>query len=181
MSLSVPIAPLRSAMAVFAVAGALSLGACTRYTEGTNLTCPRAVMLAGTETQTRFAPGAARTDANVIAQIEIDNIQYSCQVATRQALAGVAFDVRAARRDVSLVGDIDVPYFVAVTDVNGTVVAKQNFTTRLHFLPGVSTVTALERIQETIPLAAGQRAVGFEIIVGIQLTREELDYNLARR
>ena len=168
-------------MAVLAVAGALSLGACARYSEGTNLTCPRAVMLGGAETQTRFAPGAARTDANVVARIEIDSIQYSCQVATRQALAGVTFNVRGARRDAAVVGDIDVPYFVAVTDVNGAIVAKHNFVTRLHFLPGVATVTNFEQIQETIPLAAGQRAVGFEIIVGIQLTREELDYNLARR
>ena len=181
MSLTLSIAPLRSVMAVLALAGALSLGACTRYSEGTNLTCPRAVMLAGTERQTRFAPGTGRSDADVVAVIELDNIQYSCQVSTRRALAGVTFDVKGVRRDAGVVADIDVPYFVAVTDVNGAVVNKQTFTTRLHFLPGVATVTMREQIEETMPLAAGQKAVGYEIVVGIQLTREELDYNRARR
>jgi hypothetical protein len=181
VSLSVPVAPLRSAAVILALGVVLVLAGCARYTAGTNLTCPRAVFLGGTEVLTRFAPGAARTDANAVAAIELDNLQYSCQVSRRDAQALVSFEVRGVRRDTSAVADIDVPYFIAVTDVNGAVVAKHNFTARLHYLAGVNAVTSFEQIQETIPLGPGQRAVGYELVIGIQLSREELDYNLARR
>jgi hypothetical protein len=181
LNLTLPTLPLRSVILAVVVGAALLLGACARYTEGTNLTCPRAVFVGGADTQTRFAPGAARTAANITADVELSDMQYTCRVATSRAVANLNFTVAGTRRDTSGVADIDVPYFVAVTDATGAIIAKHNFSARLHFLAGVGTVSSVQRIEEKLPLAAGQRAVGFEQMVGIQLSREDLDYNLAGR
>ena len=45
---------------------------------------------------------------------------------------------------------------------------------------GIGTIVRPETVQEIIPLADGQNAVAYEILIGIQLTQDELDYNLAR-
>ena len=93
----------------------------------------------------------------------------------------MTFNINAVRRDTAQVGSIDVPYFVAVADSQGRIIAKQLFTTRLTFIAGIGTIVRPETVQEIIPLADGQNAVAYEILIGIQLTQDELDYNLARR
>jgi len=169
------LAPTLLLGAVLLVAG------CTRFTEGTNLSCPRAVFLGGTDTLVRFAPDAARTERNVAAQFELYDMQYSCRISSRRAEANVTFAVSGMRRSSAVAENHEVPYFIVVTNQQGAVVAKHNFTARLRFPAGGNAATITERVEVTLPLAEGQRAVGFELVVGIQLTREELDYNLARR
>ena len=46
---------------------------------------------------------------------------------------------------------------------------------------GVPAVTVTERVEETLPLAEGQRAVAFEILVGLRVSEREYEYNLSRR
>jgi hypothetical protein len=72
----------------------------------------------------------------------------------------------------------DYPYFVAVTRRNGKVLAKEYFSTRAQFSRGdVTTVTEqVKRI--TIPRADESiSGVNFEIVVGFELTPEQLAFN----
>jgi hypothetical protein len=72
----------------------------------------------------------------------------------------------------------DYPYFLAVTRRNGKVLAKEYFSTRAQFSRGdVTTVTEqVKRI--TIPRADESiSGVNFEIVVGFELTPEQLAFN----
>ncbi|MSP20125.1 MAG: hypothetical protein EXQ93_01020 [Alphaproteobacteria bacterium] len=171
----------RRALVLLGLATLLGLSGCVQYRDGTNLTCPRAVFLGGAETLTRFVPGAAATDDNIAAQIRLSGLQYNCRTSRRDAVATVLFAVAGVRRNAALPGTIDVPYFVAVVDSQGLIIAKQIFTTRLAYIAGVSSVTVRPEIYETLTPAAGLSPVAYEIIVGIQLTPEEFEYNLARK
>ncbi len=74
----------------------------------------------------------------------------------------------------------DYPYFVAVTRRNGKVLAKEVFLTRAGFGNGVtdSTTELVERI--TIPRADGSiSGVNFEIVVGFDLSEDQLAFNRA--
>jgi hypothetical protein len=157
------------------------LGGCARYVEGTTLTCPSAAFLGGTERVTRFEPGRPAAADNVAAEVELADLVHTCKVNDRRAISTLSFSILATRRATASTGSLDVPYFVAVADAQGNILAKNNFTARLSFPAGQASVTGLEDIEETVPLTTGLRGPMFEILIGIQLTPEELDYNLARQ
>jgi len=114
------------------------------------------------------------------------------------AFTGEITDVRMTCRytgDVPLVAEVEIdfafgrgpqadgrvhdyPYFVAVTRRNGKVLAKEYFSTRAEFNRGDVT-GATERVSRiTIPRADESiSGVNFEIVVGFELTPEQLAFN----
>lgn len=72
------------------------------------------------------------------------------------------------------------PYFVAVTRRNGKVLARETFATEAEFRgqPVTGKSELVNRI--TIPRADGSiSGVNFEIVVGFELTPEQLEFNRA--
>lgn len=175
--------PHRSlALAALALALLLGLGACTggRLQAGNSLTCPRASFVAGTERVTRFPPNAQPAPQNAAVEIQLADLETSCRINRVRAEAALEFGILVERRNTTAVETLGVPFFVAVTDVAGNILVKHNFVSRPYFAAGVPAVTVSERIDETLPLTEGQRAVAFEILIGIQLTPAEYEYNLVR-
>ena len=169
----------RGALVALVLAAAASAG-CARYTDGTLLSCPRTMFVAGTERLTLFGPGAARSPESAAVEIQLTGLQYSCRLSPQRALATISFRIDVARRDAGTAGNIDVPYFVVVTDAAGNILVKHQFAARVPLVAGTSFATLAQEIEETLPLSAGQRAAWFEILVGVQISPLDLDYNLAR-
>ena len=70
-----------------------------------------------------------------------------------------------------------VPYFVAV--MQGTqVLAKQVYSIDIPFTGHERSVSVEERINRVdIPLASGKAATDYQVMIGFQLTREQVAYN----
>ena len=72
----------------------------------------------------------------------------------------------------------DYRYFVAVTRRNGKVLAKEYFNTRAEFERGV--VTGKSELVNKILIPRADESisgVNFEVIVGFELTPEQLEFN----
>jgi len=151
--------------------------------------CPRISVLADAATLTRFAEGAGQDLVDVDYQVEVTDIHSSCQYVKNEtdeqvvvvAMAPVMVTMRGpANRD--RVARFD--YFVSVIDSKRSVLNKQTFIMLVEF-PGNLTRVALRDddppVTVDIPLAAGSAATDYQIFVGLQLTPDELEYNLRRR
>jgi hypothetical protein len=66
-----------------------------------------------------------------------------------------------------------------VTDGQGRILGKDIFYSQLAF-DEAGVAAQVEQLVEIIPLADGELPVNFQIILGFQLTPEELQYNQAR-
>lgn len=69
------------------------------------------------------------------------------------------------------------PYFVAVTDLQGNILSKEIFAASLSYNADQSALTQTESVFQNMPVpdkAAGQ---SFQVVVGFQLTEEQLAYN----
>jgi hypothetical protein len=174
-----------SVLLAAALAVALSgLGACARnrLQDGTTLTCPRTLFLAGTERATGFGNNpAAPAPENAVLEIELADLKAPCRFNNERAVTSIEFSILVERRNTAIAETYAVPFFVAVTDASGAILAKHDFVSRPRFDVNVGAVTVTERVEETLPLAAGQRAVAFEILVGLQVNEREYDYNLSQR
>lgn len=72
------------------------------------------------------------------------------------------------------------PYFVAVTRRNGKVLARETFSSEASFRGGNVAAKSELVNRITIPRADGSiSGVNFEIVVGFELTNEQLEFNRA--
>jgi hypothetical protein len=151
--------------------------------------CPRVSVLGDAANLTRFAEGAGQDLVDVDYQVEVTDVHSGCQYVNNEAdeqvvvvatapvmvaIRGPANSDRVARFD----------YFVSVIDSKRSVLNKQIFSMLVEF-PGNLTRVALRDddppVTVDIPLAAGGAAGDYQILVGLQLTPDELEYNRRRR
>ena len=144
--------------------------------------CPRVRMLADTANLVDYrGPGRDLTD--VAFEAEIAGVDAVCDY--NKARTEVTVTTK-----ISLVGTrgpatpgaaaLEVPFYVAITDVSENIIAKETFGSKMDFQQSRRRVGVVEEITQTIPLA-GRRPAEYEILVGLQLTADQLEFNRKAR
>ena len=168
--------PLRLAPALL-IAG-LALAACDPFKNtAPQFACPR---FGGLETATqhvKFRPGEGRDLTDVMYMVRLNGVQRSC-VYDKSGVAvamkvGFALELGPANPD----RNATFQYFVAITDGDNNLLAKQVFPVALAFPANVGYVEKADELDQRIPMPVGRSASAYQIIVGLQLTEAELDYN----
>lgn len=148
--------------------------------------CPRTTILSGASTVTKFKEGPGRDLIDVVSEGEILGFSGGCKydiddetgdgVLTVEISAKIA--VKRGPADRSRKAALD--YFVGITDKEQSVLNKEPFRIEVEF-PGNRTV--VKYIEDDppvvleIPLRGGQIGEDFKIIIGFQLSAEELEFN----
>ncbi len=142
--------------------------------------CPNPAILAEAGDLSRFRDaGRDLTDLTLSARIQA--IGGSCrptsersrdQLDTRFSVA-----ITAMRGPASPARTADIPWFVALME-GGEVIAKQSFTLRVNFPANQDQVSVTTPESTTIlNLAPGKTGAAYQLMVGFQLSPEELAYN----
>jgi hypothetical protein len=71
-------------------------------------------------------------------------------------------------------------YFVAIADGQQNILSKQDFTLQVEFAARQNQVRISEALKETLPLRNPKTGSYYSIIVGLQLTPEQLEFNRKR-
>lgn len=71
------------------------------------------------------------------------------------------------------------PFFVAILDNFGKIIAKQIFTANLHYMNEGEETSYHETIRQIIPVDKASDGHKFNIVIGFQLSEEQLAYNRA--
>ncbi|HYD30948.1 MAG TPA: hypothetical protein VEB64_08860 [Azospirillaceae bacterium] len=139
--------------------------------------CPKVAIVRDAAAVTQFRPGKGRDLTDVVSHAELADFKGGCEYAKDGVT--VDFDLRlVADRGPALQGNqASYRYFVAITQPDRTVAAKREFETTVAFEAGATRAGSTESLAQTIPLPQGQDAGGWEVLLGFQLTPEELDYN----
>jgi hypothetical protein len=158
------------------VALALALAGCTAG----QLPCPAAKILRDGDRVTKFMPGQPPGPQSVQYVGEIAAAKLSCSYDTHtyQRLdVALGIQITAQRNPAHPTPDADLRYFVAIVNLQGDLLAKQEFPLRVPFPPGSNDVTKVESILQTIPLTYPQNGGSLQVWVGFQLSDQELEYN----
>ena len=155
------------------------LAACQSPVEGSYLTCPAVAIVGGTEHVTRFQ-GAGRAEADIALEADIQRFSASCRLSGERADVRIAFEISARRGAALGMDTATVPFFVAVTDAEGRVLAKTLLDATLSF-DGGDTATRREEIEQAVVPGEGQRPRDFQVLVGFQLSPGQIDDNFAAR
>ena len=72
-------------------------------------------------------------------------------------------------------------FFVALADPTERILAKEVFLSPLEFEANQQRLGVVEQIEQNFTLQSGERAAQYFILVGFQLSRDQLDYNRKSR
>ncbi|SLN33712.1 hypothetical protein [Oceanibacterium hippocampi] len=147
-----------------------------------NLPCPTANVVSGAERITQYRPGPGRDITDVAYEAEIVPVAGSCEYVDDDKAVEVLLkvEIRGTRGPGAEGRTGDFAFFSAVTDGEQDILARQRFSSPVEFPAGRSRAGVSEEIRFRIPLKPDQFADAFEILVGFELTREQLEENRNR-
>lgn len=143
--------------------------------------CPGVSSIVETSIGTIFRAGSQPDPANILYTVEITGAQGSCTV-DKQALnssSDVSVSFRATRPPNGGQATYKVPYFVAISQAD-RILAKKVFNVDVTFEPGQTTVEFSDTVKAAdVQAGKDKKTYDYLILVGLQLTKEQLDYNRA--
>jgi hypothetical protein len=144
--------------------------------------CPPAGVLADAVAVNKLRPGAPVTGiqdpSNVIYSAEIARPEMECDFDRRALTLSVdlSFNIRAMR-GAAEAADPPLEFFVSIIDLDENVLVKNVY----RYQPNFGTNRAIQWKQTiddlVVPLEMDHRPGDYEIIIGFQLTQDELAYN----
>jgi hypothetical protein len=141
--------------------------------------CPGTSSVLDAVVVTQFKPGAPADANNILYHAKITDVSGSCSFDKRGKTSDSSLDVTfsAARPVAGPAVEYTVPYFVAVTQSTRIITRTQRSVT-IAFAEGATTAEAEDHISSVHLVTDGNnKPYDYQILVGFQLTKEQLDYN----
>lgn len=138
--------------------------------------CPRAVVGENAGRLTRFS-GAGTDPADVAFEAEITDVTGTCVYDGDTIEVEMQIQLVASRGPAATDDTAKFNYFVAVARTDKTILSRDAFDAAIE-LPGNQTRNGtVDEIDQTIPIAKGESGANLVIVVGFEMTPDELEYN----
>ena len=159
----------------------LGLGACTYFEETYQPPCPRAAVVDDAKAVSSFRDGPGRDLTDILYEGLIVGVGGDCSYHEDgyvEADLSVRFNLSIGPALEDGIGRWQ--YFVVILDPDGQRIAKKVFNIELAFEQASSQTGLMDLTTQRISYSPWPDARGYRILVGFQLTREELDYLRSR-
>ena len=155
----------------------LALGGCSWVSgQYSDVKCPGAGAVSGIDTVARF-DGRGTAYVDLADRATLSGVTSDCSIDSSGASVTVTLSTLAELGPMAPGRTVDFPYFVAVIDAHDKVVAKRVFQNTITFKPNENRAGTRDTVTERIPLADPKQADRYHVVVGLQLTQEELAFN----
>ena len=144
--------------------------------EGLDLACPKISILRDANHVTLYRPGG-QDATSVQARAQIVDYGGNCTYDETGVTVDVSLFLVAERGPAMTGGALPLNYFAAVIDPMGNTLTKTQFDTTIDFTGNSPRAGSREDLEPHIPLAKGKDARGYQVMVGFQLSRAQLDAN----
>jgi len=159
--------------------------ACSSSDDQGAYTCPRAAVIADAVTLTQFKPGAGGDPIDVDFTTEISDLSSGCQFKQisedkYDLVVAVAPVLNTTRGPANEDREAQFTYFVSLVGPDQSILVKQPFDQVISFIGNqrrVQTRLNDPPITIDIPDIIPTTAINYEILIGMQLTPEQLEYN----
>jgi len=157
------------------------LPACSMFDKKDERACPRIEVVSDLSRVVKFQDGPGRDLSDIVLIARIDDVKSGCKYDKTGVTIDLAVSLLGERgRAGAGSGKRDVTYFVAVTDRTQKIIDKPLFTSQFEF-SDKKLASINDEFQLRIPLSATASASDHTIILGLQLTAEEIDFNERNR
>lgn len=147
------------------------------------LPCPDAKVLREADQVTKFAPGQDGNRQAVVYVGHIAQARLACSYDPKSyesMRVALGIQIDAERPPAAKVDAAELRYFVAIVNLQGQILARQDFPLSLPFKLGENSASTVEQINQFVPLKYPQNGGSMQVWVGFQLSDAELQYNRQR-
>lgn len=144
--------------------------------------CPRLTLPADVADLTRHLPGAPPDLSTLVLDARVTAVDGNCRRGRRDQTVdvGVSLRIRAERGPAAQGRAAQLPWFIAVLD-GDTILSRQSFTLPVVFAANTTRAEVqTDSIDVAFPVGGTRRIQELRILVGFQLSPEELELNRRR-
>lgn len=144
--------------------------------------CPPVSVRPDLASLTEFYDPANPSDKSMVSDARITGVHGTCRVEKDGLVMQIDLSFAGNTGPKARVKSSDkpsfaYPYFVAVTDAQGIVISKEIFAASVSYGAEQTTMTQSESIFQSMPFPDPANGNIYSVIVGFQLTPEQLSYN----
>lgn len=146
--------------------------------------CPQVKIVDELSSLSEFSDLSDTADYNLISKVSLAQTESNCVYDGNNAVVDLklVFEGQLGAKGRAKPGDtptFSYPFFIAVTDADGGIKAKEIFGASLTYAAGTNGHTYYESLRQIIPVANNLEARSFNVLIGFQLTPEQLRHNRA--
>ncbi len=147
--------------------------------------CPTIGIVEDLRSLSQFQTAGNPTDGNVISSVTLSGLKAKC-VHNEDTVAidmNLRFDGKLGPKATAWsdkAPHFAYPYFVAITAPDGSIMGKEIFAATLDYSAGSELTMREESLRQVIPLKETADAASYKLLIGFQLTPDELAYNRAK-
>ncbi|MFN3701415.1 MAG: hypothetical protein ACK4VI_07835 [Alphaproteobacteria bacterium] len=145
--------------------------------------CPEVQIVDELSSISEFSPPSAAFAENLISRADLYHAESFCTFQDKLAVVDLKLVFDASLGPQGRAGGnknfFSYPFFIAVTDQNNVVLAKEVFSASMNFETGQATHRYHENLRQLVPIRSREQARRFKILLGFQLSPEQLAYNRA--
>lgn len=157
------------------------VGACSSD-DGPPPGCPRTDFISDLDHLTVFSDDAVGDLTDVRFDAVLGGLSAVCNFESGELVMDIAFQVIATRGPANRDNQAEVSYFLAIADETGTVIAKEVFSSTLPFRGNLRRVAITDEFTPRIPYPADRQILNsYRVLIGFQMTAEQLAYNRSQR
>ncbi len=144
--------------------------------------CPAVDKMHELSMLSEFTNPSDPSEENLISRAAIANLETTCNYDERSVTVDLkmTFDGILGPRGRSSENDkpfYSYPFFIAIAENNGRILAKEIFAASMTYDRGENRHTYYENMRQIIPLEYRDRGNRYKIIIGFQLSPDQLAYN----
>ena len=143
--------------------------------------CPSVGTPSPLESFTQFEPAGGRDLTQVKFSGKFSGFQSTCEYDDTGVDVDLAIQMIVERGPADRDRQADLQYFVAVENGPGNLTAKHVFDVGIPFEGNSRRLARVEELQLRIPLPADLSFSKVRVLVGFQLTQEQVDYNRSQK
>jgi len=171
----------RGGLGLIAVAAIAGLAAACTSTPPAP--CPGVSILGDASEVTLFGQGRGQDLTDVAYRASIERVAGSCDYtrAGDTVTSTVAARLVATRGPAAQANEETFVYFVAVVDKDQKILARERFDSTFTFQANQRQAASIEEIEQIIPIRVDLRGIDYEILIGFELSPEQLEFNRQER
>lgn len=158
----------------------LLVAACGLFEKDVVYGCPAVFILEDAKNLTRFKPGVGRDITDILFEAEIVDFRGGCDYDDGQAEIDLVVAIRVERGPANRNRDIAFEYFVAIPKFQSQPEGKRVLPVKGEFEENRTRLVYQDELQMAIPVKVPTDGAALEIVLGFQLTPEELKFNRSR-
>ncbi len=146
--------------------------------------CPQVEIVDDLSSISDFTNPKKQNKKHLISRVDLSSAESTCKLASKSAIVDLKliFNGKLGEKGRANKNDkpfFSYPFFVAVTTPSGKIMAKEIFAASLTYPKNENTHTYFEKLRQIIPIKNKEEARMYKILIGFQVTPDQLCYNRA--